>query len=79
MLIAPARAAGMSVRPNQTCGWCRWAGGRCHTRSGLKRIRAKRCTVDLGELKHAWTAKAEAELGELLDAQVKYDELKALL
>jgi hypothetical protein len=40
----------------------------------LEENRAKRCTVDLGELKRAWTAKAEAELAELLDAQAKYDE-----
>ena len=37
-----------------------------------------RCTVDLGELKQAWRAKAEAELAELLQAQAKYDEFKAL-
>ena len=28
--------------------------------------------MDLGELKHAWTAKAEAELAELVKAQAKY-------
>jgi hypothetical protein len=40
--------------------------------------RAERCTVDLVELEQPWHAKAEAELAELLEAQAKYDELKAL-
>jgi hypothetical protein len=37
-----------------------------------------RCTVDLVELEQAWHAKAEAELAELLEAQARYDEFKAL-
>jgi hypothetical protein len=44
----------------------------------LEENRAKRCTVDLGELEQAWHAKAEAELAELLEAQAEYDEFKAL-
>jgi len=34
--------------------------------------------VDLVELKQDWRAKAEAKLAELLQAQAKYDEFKAL-
>jgi hypothetical protein len=41
----------------------------------LEENRAKRCTVDLGELEQAWP---EAELAELLEAQAEYDEFKAL-
>jgi hypothetical protein len=37
-----------------------------------------RCTVDLVELGQAWRAKAEAELAELLEAQARYVESKAL-
>jgi hypothetical protein len=44
----------------------------------LEKNRAKRCTVDLVELEHKWRAKAEAQLAELLKAQAKYDEFKAL-
>ena len=44
----------------------------------LEEHRAKRCTVNLGELEQAWRAKAEAELAELLQTQAKYDEFKAL-
>jgi hypothetical protein len=44
----------------------------------LEENRAKRCTVDLVELEQAWRAKAEAELAELLEAQARYDESKAL-
>jgi hypothetical protein len=44
----------------------------------LEKNRASRCTVDLGELEQAWRAKAAAQLAELLDAQAKYDEFKAL-
>jgi hypothetical protein len=40
--------------------------------------REKRCTVNLGELEHAWRTKAAAQLAELLRAQAKYDEFAAL-
>jgi hypothetical protein len=44
----------------------------------LKENRSKRCTADLDELEQAWQAKAEAKVAELLEAQAKYDEFKAL-
>jgi hypothetical protein len=44
----------------------------------LEENRAKRCTVDLVELKRAWRTKAGAQLAELLEAQAEYDEFKAL-
>ncbi|HEY6684948.1 MAG TPA: hypothetical protein VI094_01935 [Propionibacteriaceae bacterium] len=44
----------------------------------LEENRAKRCTVDLGELEQTWRIKADAELAELLEAQANYDAFKAL-
>jgi hypothetical protein len=44
----------------------------------LEEHKAERCIVDLDELEQAWRAKAEAQLAELLKAQAKYDEFKAL-
>ena len=44
----------------------------------LEENRAKRCTVDLVELEQTWHAMAEAELAELLEAQARYDDFKAL-
>jgi hypothetical protein len=44
----------------------------------LEENRAKRCTVDLGELEQAWRIMAEAELAELVKAQAKYVAFRAL-
>jgi hypothetical protein len=44
----------------------------------LEENRAKRCTVDLGELEQAWRSMAEAELAELVTAEAKYVEFRTL-
>jgi hypothetical protein len=41
-------------------------------------IRQRRCKVDLDELESQWHDKANAELTEMLKAQARYDEFKAL-
>jgi hypothetical protein len=41
-------------------------------------MRQQRCQVDLDELKRQWQEKANSELAEMLKAQARYDELKAL-
>lgn len=41
-------------------------------------LRQQRCTVDLDELEREWREKANREMAEMLAAQAKYDEFKAL-
>lgn len=41
-------------------------------------MRLQRCKVDLDELKRQWQEKANSELAEMLKAQARYDEFKAL-
>jgi hypothetical protein len=41
-------------------------------------FRQQRCRVDLDELERQWRGKAKNELAEMLKAQAKYAEFKAL-
>jgi hypothetical protein len=65
---SPPPEANKETRTEQGFSYSQW----------LEENRAKRCTVDLVELEHAWHAGAEVELAELLGAQARYDEFKAL-
>ena len=67
-LYSPPLEANKETRIEQGFSYSQW----------LEENAAKRCTVDLVELEQAWRAKADAQLAELLEAQAKYDEFKAL-